>query len=413
MRCFTLAATCLAAFLWVSCAEAPQNNESTTVSPDFDLAGAHASQQDRPIIQSMPAPQTSVVADPSWHSERFKGLDPREISQAEIDELIALEKRLREETEVFQTELQAWYAKDPATRGPQPVLTMEAQYERLQALNGKVQLASIRKTYGDIDPAILSEAESEEYIALMLAQTRDALEYQKQFAAWAKMDPATRGPRPENQSMQMGWNNPRLKELEDKVQGARQAKRETDRIKRLSAAHNIPLLDNEMSELIGLHAENHKLQGEMNTAILQAIKGPNGQIHAEAISGGQLSADVFERLPKPLLYRMSEVNGRLDAIQAPFLAAEKAQKIRLDMAKLSETSGVPISSVEIEEAVFLNAEKDRIIKNTQREAGRKWKAEGGPLNIGTAPVPNAEDAARLEQIEARLKAISAPMAQQK
>jgi hypothetical protein len=166
-----------------------------------------------------------------------------------------------------------------------------------------------------------------------------------------------------------------------------------------------------MAELIALHTERQTLQGEMNTAILQALTGPEGQINAAALSGGQLSADIIETLPKTLLYRVSEVNARIDDIHAPFETVAKAAKIREDLIKFSETSGVPISPAEIEEAVALNAEKDRIIKKTQREAERKWKAEGGPLNIGTQTFPNAEDAARLEEIEARLKEISAPLAE--
>ena len=411
MRYYRSAAAFLTAFLFVACAEAPQNNDSTAVSPDFDLAGPHSSQQGGPVFQGTIAPQASVIADPYWQAQRFDGLDPREISQAEIDELIALEKRLQEDSQAFQTELQAWSAQDPASRGPKPVRRDRALHERLQTLNAKVEIASIRKTHRNIDPKILPTSAVEEYITLRQEQTRVFYEAQRAHADWAKMDPATRGPRPDHPETQFKNQNPRLQELHLKVRQAHGVQQETDRIKQLSVSHNIPLLDNEMAELIALHTERQTLQGEMNTAILQALTGPEGQINAAALSGGQLSADIIETLPKTLLYRVSEVNARIDDIHAPFETVAKAAKIREDLIKFSETSGVPISPAEIEEAVALNAEKDRIIKKTQREAERKWKAEGGPLNIGTQTFPNAEDAARLEEIEARLKEISAPLAE--
>jgi len=75
------------------------------------------------------------------------------------------------------------------------------------------------------------------------------------------------------------------------------------------------------------------------------------------------------------------------------------------MAKLSETSGVPISFQDIEETVVLNAEKDRIQKRTQLEARRKWRDEGGPLSGVQQPLQIAQDDVRLKEIEARLKAI--------
>jgi len=83
------------------------------------------------------------------------------------------------------------------------------------------------------------------------------------------------------------------------------------------------------------------------------------------------------------------------------------------MTKLSETSGVPISYDDIEETVVLNAEKDRILKKNQLQALPKWIAEGGPVTDVQSPLPNAEDDARLKVIEARLKAISAPMIEAK
>ena len=83
------------------------------------------------------------------------------------------------------------------------------------------------------------------------------------------------------------------------------------------------------------------------------------------------------------------------------------------MTKLSETSGVPISLGEIEETITLNAEKDKIQKRIGLEAERKWRLEGGLLSAVQKALPNAEDDVRLKEIEARLKAIYAPMTKTK
>jgi len=182
----------------------------------------------------------------------------------------------------------------------------------------------------------------------------------------------------------------------------------TGRIETLSKTYNIPILDNELSELVQLRAEEKKLQSEMQIAIVKMIM--SGEINPAALGGGaQLSGEMMDKLPKDVLLSMSEVSQRLEAIEAPFEAAEKADKIREEMTKLSETSGVPISISEIEETIALNAEKDKIKKRNRLEAERRWRLEGGPLSAVQKPLPNAEDDVRLKEIEARLKAIYAPM----
>ena len=181
----------------------------------------------------------------------------------------------------------------------------------------------------------------------------------------------------------------------------------TGRIETLSKTYNIPILDNELSELVQLRAEEEKLQSEMQVAVVKMII--NGEINPAALGGGKpLSGEMLDKLPNDILMSMSEVRQRIEAIEAPFKAAAKADIIRKEMAKLSKKSGVPISFKEMEETVALNAEKDRIQKRTEFEAGIKWKAEGGPVSAFQKPLPNAEDDVRLKEIEARLNAIYAP-----
>ena len=185
-----------------------------------------------------------------------------------------------------------------------------------------------------------------------------------------------------------------------------------DPIERLSKTHNIPILDNELNELVQLRAEEKKLQGEMQVALMKMIM--SGEINPAALAEGMNnSGDMMDKLPKDVLLRMFEVNQRIEDIAAPFEAADKADKIRKEMTKLSETSGVPISLGEIEETITLNAEKDKIQKRIGLEAERKWRLEGGLLSAVQKALPNAEDDVRLKEIEARLKAIYAPMTKTK
>lgn len=317
-----------------------------------------------------------------------------ELSQLNNDELMALEKEQQERSQVLREQLEA--------------------ESKVQIANIRERIANIRERYKNFDPRILSTADAEEIIAIEQKQARYALEYHKKMVAWNELDPAMRGPQPEMEpeTNLIGNNNIRWQELQAKVSGAREVQRKIDRIEKLSKTHNIPLLDNGRTELIQLHTEQQTFQDHMNKVLMEVLMSSGGQISADALNQDQLGGALLEKLPKDILKRMSEIGERVDAIQSPFEAAEKADKIRKQMIKLSETSGVAISSDEIAETIALNAEKDKIQKRTQLEAGRKWMAEGGPVTAVQKPLPNAVDEARLKEIEARLKAISFPLIEQ-
>ena len=410
MRYYTLTASVLAALFLNACTAAPQNGGSAVTPPDLTPASSTAKRQNE--TSNAATPQASGTFE-TMLSQSYQGLDPREISQAEIEELIALQMQQRERNQLVQDKMKAWNAQDPAHRGPPPKWTDTAQTERLTELFNKVQLAEIRKRVENIDSSFLSKAEKEEYIELVQARTRLSLESHKRLSAWAKQDPAARGPQPEmDQGAFMGVNkNPRLNELQSKVVIAQSVEWATARIKQLSKSHNIPILDNEMSELIELFTAKQTLNHDLQLAITNAITSDDGKINAAGLGAGQLNAGVIEKLPRDLLLRMSEVSERLDALKAPFDAAEKAGRIRQNMTKFSEASGVPISSSDIEETVSLNAEKDQILKKTRLEATRKWKVEGGPVSAVQKPDLNTQDAARIKEIEARLNEISRPISE--
>ena len=80
-----------------------------------------------------------------------------------------------------------------------------------------------------------------------------------------------------------------------------------DPIERLSKTHNIPILDNELNELVQLRAEEKKLQGEMQVALMKMIM--SGEINPAALAEGMNnSGDMMDKLPKDVLLRMFEVN---------------------------------------------------------------------------------------------------------
>ena len=404
MRYSFLSASIITIVFLNACAEAPQSDlENLSTSEQSETVSVTPG---NPAVktQKTPALNTTVgeILQPTL-SGRYQGLDPKDITQAELNELTALQKEQRELRKTYQEELQAWQQLDPASRGqwPQQVFSPREQEinARMQILNGKVQLANIRKQYSNIDPKILSKEEAEELITLQQAQLKSSLEYQKEALAWANQDPSTRGQQPPINNSPSLLVNPRLQELQAKVQSANRIKGVTDRIEKLSATHNISISDGELSELTSLEIENQKLQAELNKAMMEAHK--NG----EAIDPNT----VIDRIPEPLMRRMIQIEQRRQAIQAPLLAAEKAERIRKQITKLSTESGVVILSGELEEAIALNAEKDRIQAKIQNKVAQKWLSEGGPINLAQQPLPNDEEYARLKEIDARLKAISAPM----
>jgi len=134
----------------------------------------------------------------------------------------------------------------------------------------------------------------------------------------------------------------------------------------------------------------------------------------EAMKSGQIQMGDFSEesivklIPRHDLHRMIRVEQRKKAIKAPLIAAEKTERVRDKLTRLSEQSGVVILSSEIDEAISLNAEKDRIKEKAENEAAEKWINEDGPIPSGKG-TPTEEDAARILEIDLRLKEISAPM----
>ena len=335
--------------------------------------------------------------------KRYKELDPKDISEAEIDELVTLQQEQYLIGQEFQKEIMAWHAQDPSIRGTQPQMPSsprsEEINERLQELNSRVQIATLRKQYENLDPQVISKDEVEELIALQQEQMKVGSERQKTMQAWYKQDPATRGAQPE---ITMPPVNPRLQELQSKIRSANQIKAIKERTQKLSATHNVSLSDSEINQLTELEIEKQKLQNDISKVFMEAQK------KGQPISAENYQASIMNAVPKHVIQRMFEVDQQIKAIKAPLESVEKADRIRKNLTQLSEQSGLPILSNEIEEAIALNAEKDRIQNKAQTDAYNKWVTEGTPLS-NVRPLPNDADYARLKEIDARLKEIRAPL----
>jgi len=411
MRHSTLTVSVLAALLLSACAQEPQTDAvAAPISSESTAAASAETTPEAPLSlknQTAPSPEAS---DSSAKTEilpaLYRGLDAKEISRAEIDELVALKKANDEIYDAYQTEFSAWRSLDRATRGPRPKQAAsplsQEENARLEILNRKLKNAEIRKKYENYDSKILSATEVQEIIVLEQAQAKNLSDHQNKVAAWNKQDPATRGERPEMDMARVMGGDPRLMELQGKIQTAEEMKRLTERVEKLSEVHNISLSDSQISELTALEKQQRKAEIAFTQAMMEAEK-------AGALTGEELSeTDVFSILPKHLIQEMLDVQLRIQSIKGPLEAAEKADQVQKRMAELSAQSGIPILSGELSETVALNAEKDRIKSQTQLEAIQKWLAEGGDISNGM-PLPNDEDYARLKEIDARLKAIAAPM----
>ena len=265
MRNFYLTASLITAALLAACAEAPQTELETAPAPQ--LSETAPAPQESAVVKPQPTtPSLKTSVDKTQSSDfpqHYQGLDPKEVSRAEIDELIALQKEQQEFSQAYQTEIMAWSKQDPAFRGEQPKWNPSPRsqkiQDRLMTLNNKVQIASIRKLYENLDPKVISKAEVEELIALQKEQMKLSFEYRKKIQAWSSQDPSTRGPQPEMNNARLIASNPRLQELQGKIHSASNIQRLADRVKRLSAAYNITLSDSELGELSALETESLSL----------------------------------------------------------------------------------------------------------------------------------------------------------
>ncbi len=407
MRKFYLTTSVIATLLLCACEENSQNDIDASVPAETAAALELETQSKAPSeTQDKTSSQTGVAAtSQTGLPGRYQNLDPRDISRAEIDELIRLNREQNELNKPYQAELNKWRAQDPAVRGEWPKKTLSPQAKkinlRIQELKGKVRMAQVRKKYENFDSSVLSKSEIQELIALEQEQIKNGIETELKLKTWREQDPSTRGPQPSMVDL-LPQPNPRLTELQGKIRGAEEIKRIQDRVKSLGEAHNIAFSDSELGELSTLEVEGQRLQDEMSKAMMDAQKNRQfGNVD-------DIQSDPFNFLPKHIVQRMVEIEKRKEAIKSPLEAAEQAERIRKNMTQLSAESGVTVLSGELEEAIALNAEKERITKKTQYDAVDKWLNEGGPI-ITAEPLPNDEDYARLKEIDARLKAISAPM----
>ena len=337
---------------------------------------------------------------------KYRGLDSREISRAEIDELIDLQALAYADQNAYFEKVTAWNRTDSLTRGPQPTRPPSSlspeQTKQYENLNRKFRFADIRKRFENLDPPVLSRAEVEEIIGLEQAEAVLSLEFEKKLAAWQLENPATRETLTSLYESRTFENNTRLQELRGKINNAQEIDAIRERVENLSPRHSVSLSDSEINELSELQAKQQKTEEVLSQALIKAQK--QRQLTGEPFS----EEDAMQNIPKHLLQEMIDTEIRLRDIKAPLAAAENADRIHDELIKLSQESGVAILSGEVSETIALNAEMDRIRDRTEIAAVQKWLDEGG-TSFEELSMLNDEDYARVKEIKARIAEISAPL----
>lgn len=345
--------------------------------------------------------------------EFYRGLNPQDISRSEIDELLTLQKAARQ---LYQERLSDWRSQDIATRGPEPkggaiAVTKEGE-SRLKLLNTKFHIAMNRQRYETYGPAVFSKEEVNELIVLERKQAKSRSEgkdkYQKELEIWEAQDPVIRGEKPSMDRFLFSGLNTRLIELQEKARHVDDMNRLRRRIKILSSKHNVMLLDSDISEWSDLQQESSRLELDLLKAI-ETAQSEKQFPKRETIKDSEVVKNIVaDPILRHKMQRAFQIEKRIDGIEAPLKAAEIADKTRSSMRKLSEESGVSVSSREIRETIDLKVELDRIETQTRFEVQEKL-VEEGELFPEKMPQPNAKDVARITEIKARIKEISAPM----
>lgn len=423
MRHFYLTVFASTVLLLAACNEASKSDyvdlaSSEAVAADSKLDGENTGQTERSNHDEADGPKEEVSEsiDDKDLPEEYQGLNPDDISRAEIDELIVLQKDLEQRQIKYQQELSGWFADNPSTRGNMisfdDFAPSKKDIERKRGLDAKFAVASSRKRYESYGPDVLSTEEISELIVLEQEQEQALSlgqdKYKNDLEIWESQDPEIRGEKPSMDVLFLNSMTPRFIELSAKAQSAEGMNRLKNRVKNLSSTHNILLIDSDISEWATLEQEASKLQVEIFEA-MHAARNEKQFDEGKNVNSSDFIERIFaDAFPKHKAIRMFEIEERMDAIEAPLKAAEIADRTRKNMSRRSEKAGVSISSREIRETIDLKVELDRIKKRAKFEAQKSWLEGDGSLPNGS-PQLNAEDVARIKEINARIKEISAPM----
>ena len=356
-------------------------------SPSLDIASSEAKSQS-PV------------------SEKISAVNSQGLSPSEQEEFTALQEKQTQGIQAQRAAFKAWQAQDPASRGPRPTrnptLISLDEIKRFNILKAKIKQAELRKNYEKFVPEYLSQDELNELLALQKEQADIVMNQQEKILIWDQQDPASRGPRPTFTHKAEAEKTQRIGELYRKISLATQAQGRAQQLAAAREKFNINISEHDMAELSKLEAEKREIEQALNLSTQEAQK-------ETARTGKPLSQqDIFNKIPRDQIQKRWEIEQRIKAIQAPLKAAQAANRIRERMSTLSKQSGVTVLSSEIEEVIALEAEKLSLSEKAQREHYQKW-LDGGDLVPSPTPIHSDADYARIKEIEARLKSISAPM----
>ena len=192
--------------------------------------------------------------------ELYQGFNPSDISRAELDELLALQKAARQ---LYKERLSDWRSQDKATRGPKPergaVAASEEDEKRLRSLNAKLWIAINRKNYERYGKDFVSSEEIDEIIALEKQESQSLLnrknKYRSELENWEIQDPVIRGEKPSMDKPLFTGSSPRAMELKEKIYRVEEISRLRRRLRNISPSDNVLLLDSDITEWSELRQE--------------------------------------------------------------------------------------------------------------------------------------------------------------
>lgn len=367
MRHVYLTASIIAVFGLIGCTDAPERETETGIATVEQSSSAPPSEHKQNEIAQINQPQISPkrLAETYETSirRRFKGLESRYFSKEEIEEYIALEREKREVMAINREKYQAWKLQDPSVRGPAPqpqgdVERINYITNRLRVLNDKFRAAQslkpLRKNLRRLSETSnfpLTDEKIDRLIELQSEKQQLEAEHQRATIEWSRNRSKTDGyidnsNYPDPDRTRIHEIERQIKAIRGPLDAAAGAAKIRQEMLGLSAQYNIPILDNEIEELIALTAEKNRIDTRFQD-----------DVYKPWIDGARKDG-----VPPPLMNRadyerVKVIEDRIKAIRRPLVEArqneQEANKPSLKAARLRKE---------------LNEKRSREIKD-QQQAG--------------------------------------------
>jgi len=241
-----------------------------------------------------------------------------------------LQKKQSEISHAYQKKHQRWRKQDPATRGVPPQMGTQfaiTTSKRYRQLNDKVKAAQNfqatrvnLRTLSEIHNIPFSDSEIEAVVELerekqiIMSDYRNAMmEFSKNRRDSGAL--TNLADRPQMDQTRLSELDRRIKAIKGKLDAAVTAARARTELTRLSKQYNVPILVNEIDELMALMAEKESLEMRFNTDFLTPW------LNAGGLNSG----------PQPLMNntdyeRIKAIDARIKAIRSPIMTAKQVER---------------------------------------------------------------------------------------